>query len=398
MFKKESKAKKVKVKKNKAPKQAKKVKEKKDAYKVHMIDDIIVRILQWRDRDTFWTKDKIFFFRQFAYLSAGGIGIVDSVKLIHQNTDNFAVKEISKNILHYLNEWKTLAYALNRMPDYFDEWDVNIIKAGEETWNLTRVLKSLADEYGYLNTVKNKYVWAMIYPLMLLIIAFGAIILLFVVALPKIFQIMDGFTGIEIPVLTRILKSMSDFLAGNWKPMGIGVILLGIFTSVFLSTSVWKKTFNNFLMSLPLIGKMTKYYYLVKRCRYMIVMLSSGMGYVQTFQLLRDILWIHSYQEMIEHVLIWLQKWERIFEALQHETHIIPTNVSAMIKVGEESANLEEALGNILSMYQEELDVLMNRLSKVIEPIMMIFIGAVVMVVAGWVFGLILTIMEGAGM
>ncbi|HPC34532.1 MAG TPA: type II secretion system F family protein, partial [Candidatus Absconditabacterales bacterium] len=117
-----------------------------------------------------------------------------------------------------------------------------------------------------------------------------------------------------------------------------------------------------------------------------------------TFKTLRDILNIPPYQGMIERVLAGLQRGEKIYDSLKYETNLIPGNVSVLIKVGEETANLENSVDNVLKMYQEELNMTINSLSKVIEPIMLVLIGIVVVVIASGVFGLILQIMEGAGM
>jgi len=125
-------------------------------------------------------------------------------------------------------------------------------------------------------------------------------------------------------------------------------------------------------------------------------MLISGMNYVETFKTLRDILNIPPYQNMIERILVWLQKWEKIYDSLKYENFLVPGNVSVLIKVWEETANLENSIDNVLKMYQEELNVTINWLSKVIEPIMLVLIGLIVVVIASWVFGLILQIMEGA--
>jgi len=122
------------------------------------------------------------------------------------------------------------------------------------------------------------------------------------------------------------------------------------------------------------------------------------MNYIQTFQLLRAILGIPAYQDMLERVLLWLQKGETIYAGLVDETELVPSDVSVMIKVGEESANLTNSIENILTMYESELNLLINRLAKVIEPVMLVFIWWIVVVIARGIFGLILQIMEGVGM
>ena len=128
------------------------------------------------------------------------------------------------------------------------------------------------------------------------------------------------------------------------------------------------------------------------------LLLNSGLNYIQTFQLLRDILGIAAYQDMIQRVLEGLNRGESIYQSLKDETELIPSDVSVMVKVGEETANLANSLDNILHMYENDLDSIISRLAKVIEPIMLVLIGGVIVVIALGVFGLILQIMQGAGL
>ena len=100
------------------------------------------------------------------------------------------------------------------------------------------------------------------------------------------------------------------------------------------------------------------------------------------------------YQELIERVLAWLQKWEPIYSALKWEVDLIPSNVVVLIKVWEETANLQNSIGNILTIYKEELDSTIDRISKVIEPVMLVFIWALVALIAAWVFGIIYQMMD----
>jgi len=124
------------------------------------------------------------------------------------------------------------------------------------------------------------------------------------------------------------------------------------------------------------------------------LMMSAGMNYIQTFQLLRDILGIAAYENMIERILVGLGKGETIYSTLQYETDLIPSDVSVMIKVGEETANLSNSLDNVLKMYEDDLNTIISQSSKIIEPVMLIFVGGIVVVIALGIFGLILQIME----
>ena len=360
------------------------------------LDKVIVSTLQSIDRRNFGTKDKILFFRELSYLLSGGVSFSDAMELISTTSSSYAIKEIAKTISEYIHQGKSLSYALNRLPAYFDQWDYSIVKAGEASGNLPQVLQSLSQEYVYVSEIKNKYIWALMYPAILLVIAVAAVFALFLLVLPSVFSIADSFTAVKLPWITQMLRDMTLFFQQQRKLLLSIILWLSLAGWIFFSSDTGKKRWFAILLSIPLIGKMTKYFYLVRWCRYMKLLLNSWLNYVQTFQLLRDILWITAYQDMIERVLANLNKGQSIYASLKDETYLLPSDVAVMIKVGEESANLSNSLDNILHMYESDLDNLIGRLAKVIEPIMLIFIGGVILVIALGIFGLILQIMQGA--
>jgi type II secretory pathway component PulF len=124
-------------------------------------------------------------------------------------------------------------------------------------------------------------------------------------------------------------------------------------------------------------------------------MISAGMSYVEVFNLLKEILQIPAYTIVLEQVTEGLNKGQSIYDSLKYETNLIPTNAIVLMKVGEETANMPQALENIISIYEEDLNNLLNNLSKIIEPVMLVLIGGVIIVIATGVFGVITQIMEG---
>jgi len=145
------------------------------------------------------------------------------MNIIGQSSDNYALKEISKNILAFLRRGKSFSYALNRLPDYFDQGDYTIVKAGEMSGNLPMILQSLATEYVYVKDMKNKYVGALIYPAILIVVAIVAVLALFLLVLPNIFAIAESFHNLQLPWITKTLRNISIFFQTQWKVM-LGVI------------------------------------------------------------------------------------------------------------------------------------------------------------------------------
>lgn len=361
-----------------------------------LLEQLIIPVMQSMDKSSFSAKEKILFYKELVYMLRGGVSIVQAIDTIKKSTTNYALKTIATSILYYLNEGKSFSYALSRLPEYFDESDSAIVRTGESTGTLDVVLQELANEYSYLHSIKNKYRSALTYPVILILMSLGAVLFLFSSVLPGILEMFSGEMD-KLPLITRVLKSLSDFFVNSWKTilviLATGLAVVGIYAT----TDQGKKQLSKLMMSLPLLGQMTKTYYLIKWARYMKLMIGAGLDYVQTFRLLRGVLAIPAYQEMIEKVMAGLQVGKTIYDSLKEETHLIYPNVAVMIKVGEETAHLEESMNNIIAMYQEELDTAITQFSKVLEPAILIVMGVLVALVASGIFGVVFSVMENVG-
>lgn len=360
-----------------------------------IMDKIIEYFLNSSDKSSFSWKDKILFYKELVYMMKWWVPLLETMKTIQRTSDNAAVKRVAKEIYGYLDEGKELSYAINRLPEYFDEWDAAIIKTWETSGNLPDVLQSLAEEYAYLSDIKQKYIGAMIYPAALIIISIIAVIYLFWFVLPGIFDTLSGSIT-EMPTITMILKRFSDFVVNYRQEVVIFWFLLILLIITYSATEKGKKQMYKSLINAPIVWNMTKSYYLIKWSRYMKLMIGSGMDYVDTFRLLRDVLKIPLYQSMIEQVLADISIGKSLYEPISQHSDIIPSNVAVLIKVWEETANLENAMQNVIDIYQEELDNSIKNFSKAIEPFILIFVWWIVLMIALWVFSLIFAVMDSA--
>ena len=174
----------------------------------------------------------------------------------------------------------------------------------------------------------------MIYPVALIIISIVAVIYLFGFVLPGIFESLASSIAVEdMPTITMILKNFSDFTVNYWQRILLFGVLLILLAITYAATEKGKRQMYKFMLTMPIIGNMTKSYYLIKWARYMKLMIGSGMDYVDTFRLLRDILDIPLYQSMIERVLSDISVGKSLYEPISEHTDIIPSSVSVLIKV-----------------------------------------------------------------
>lgn len=360
-----------------------------------MLEGYIRQYLEFKEKAGFGLKDKIFLFRELAYLLQGGVSLLEAAQTIAERGDTAPQRYIGKQIALMLKEGRQLSYAFSRLPDYFNSSDVYIVRSGEASGNLVKVLTSLSREYHFLRTLQGKYISALTYPVLLFVVSIIAVFVLFIVILPGIFSIADQFPGIEMPMVTRVMMFISDVMKNNVAAICIIIGLLCFILSIIFSSERGKKRGFAQLLRMPLIGKMTKYYYLIKFFRYMRIMQYAGMPYLVTFQMLKDIMRIGAYEELLEDMIMQVKRGETIHEVFLRYMDIIPANASLLVKVGEETANLPEALGNIVEIYEEDLNNMLSNLSKIIEPVLIVFVGGVVVMIAFSVFGIITTILSG---
>ena len=161
-----------------------------------MFDSIFERYIETKEKSWFGMKQKLLFFRELGYLLWGGIWIQEAVRIIGRDGDTAAQRFIWNQIAISTNEGKTLTNSMIRLGEYFGASDIAIIKSWESSGNLVTVLRSLAAEYAFLHSLRSKFIGAITYPVVLLIIALIAIVVLFVWILPWIFSIASEFPGV----------------------------------------------------------------------------------------------------------------------------------------------------------------------------------------------------------
>lgn len=358
------------------------------------LDDIIVKILKFRDANTFGTRDKVFLFKEFGYLLQWGVSLIESADIISSSTTNFALKMICAQINTNLRAGDTLSKTLSRLPKYFNDGDISIIRSWEGSGELAKVMLYLSGEYEYLDGIKSKYTGAMIYPMILILISMGAIYVLFVTILPSVMGIMQQFDTIQIPWTTQMMLSLSDFLTHQKYKLAIWLIMILLFLFTIWSSEQWQKYFFGLLLRIPVIGQLTQYYFLIKFFRYMKLMLSSGLNYVDTMWFLKDIMGVAAYTEMIDQILNTIKSGGTIYSVLVQYPLLIPTNLAVLFKVGEQTGNITQAIDNGITMYQQDLNKNLDNLSKIIEPVLIIFVWGIVAMIAISVFGIIGAILD----
>ena len=359
-----------------------------------MIDDLIKQLIINSDKGSFGIKDKILLFKELGNLLKGWIGIAEGLKIVGDNSDNYAIKDLAYTLKEQVNQGKSLSSSLLKFPQYFDETDIATVQSGESSGNLDDILLMIGWEYAYINTLKKKFVGALTYPIILITVSLWAVLALFMFILPAIFEIADQFDAQELPWVTRILKQFSEYLAANGLSIWWVLLFVGFAIFVFVSTEKGQKKFYELLFWVPVIGKMIKAYYLIRFSRYTKMLLESGINYRTIFKMLKSVISNPVFTPVFEKTISWLDRGLTIYDCIKDDTTLIPSSVASLIKVWEQTATLPHTFDTVIGIYQEELDHYIANLSKLIEPVMLIFVWGIVIMIALWVFGVIMNIMD----
>ncbi len=342
----------------------------------------------------FTLKDKIFFLKELSYLLNWWVSIPTALQTIWENTEDETVMYICEEIYNMIKKWETLSRALSILDEYFTEWDVNIISSGEWIWELPKVLKQLADEYENLHSIRVKYISAMIYPAILILIIIWALVIIFKMILPWFLNIVSSFPWTKIPESTKILMNINSYLEHNGNSLLIWVIIFFLVVWIFVSTEDGRKFFSGLFVKIPLVWKIFRLYYVVYFLRYFSLLIYSWLPITKVFLYLRWVMTNPFYKQMCDEVIINLNKWESFVPVMKNYTNIIPSDVVVLLKVWEETANLQEAAKNAIWLYEEEFNKIVDNLSKIIEPVLILFVGGIIWFVALSLFSMVTGVLD----
>lgn len=322
-------------------------------------------------------KNKTIFCRHLAVMIASGLSLSKALTILEQQEKNPTFKKAIGKIAEDVKKGVSFADAMKNHSTVFDAVFVSMVHVGEISGNLEEVLKILADQMEKDHRLISKVRGAMIYPsiILLAMIAIGILMMMFVI--PKISGIFEDF-GAELPLMTRLIIRVSDFMAAN-----VAVTLGGIFLSVvllrlFMKTKWGVLIFHKAYLKAPILGKVIIKVNSARFARILSSLLDSGISLVQALKITSDTLGNHYFKEAVSTAASRVQKGINLSEILGTENSVFPYLVIQMIQVGEETGKTPQVLKELAIFYEEEINQVTQNLSSIIEPVLMIIIGTAV--------------------
>ncbi len=322
-------------------------------------------------------RDIVIFTRQFATMIDAGLPLVQCLEILSSQADNKTLGKTLGTIQNDVEGGAAYAEALNKHPKIFDELYVNMVAAGETGGILDTILNRLAAYMEKAMALKKKVKSAMVYPSTILAVAVGVVAILMVFVIPKFADMFTGMGG-ELPMLTRMVINMSNF-AASYKMLFIigGFILFIILYRRYYSTENGKRRMDGIFLRLPIFGPLIRKVAVAKFTRTLGTMLSSGVPLLDALEICAKTAGNKVVEDAVFKTKDSISEGKTIAEPLE-ETGVFPPMVVQMINVGEATGALDAMLSKIADFYDEEVDVAVEALTSLMEPVMMVFLGGAI--------------------
>lgn len=326
------------------------------------------------------SKDLSVFTRQFSVMIDAGLPLVQCLEILAQQQENKYFQQVLMQVRQDVEEGSTLAAAMARHPRVFDQLYTNMVEAGETGGILDLILQRLSTYIEKIVKLKRDVISAMIYPAAVVVLAIAAVAVIMVVVIPQFQAIFLGLLGPgeQLPLPTRIVVGISNFLAG-WG----GLIILATIVAIALAVRFYYKTpggrrnIDWTLLRIPILGDILRKVAVARFSRTLSTLLSSGVPILQSLDITARTAGNVIIEEAIVKVRSGVERGESFVEPLK-ATEVFPHMVAQMIGIGEQTGALDAMLGKIADFYEQEVDAAIANLLTLIEPILIGFLGVTI--------------------
>jgi type IV pilus assembly protein PilC len=328
------------------------------------------------------TRDIVIFTRQFATMINSGLPLVQSLSILASQTENKALKEVTKQVVFDVEAGNTRADAFSRHPKAFSGLFVNMVAAGEAGGILDTILLRLATFLEKNDALIRKVKSAMVYPAVIMSVAAIAITVLLIFVIP-VFQSMFASVSMELPLPTRVVIGLSEFLIGYWWAIGLTVAGSVFLVKQYYATPDGHKNIDRLMINSPILGDVIRKSAVSRFTRTLGTLISSGVSILDGLEITAKTSGNRVIHDAVMESRASIAGGETIAAPLER-SKVFPPMVISMIAVGEQTGGLDEMLSKIADFYDEEVDVAVGTLLSLMEPVMIVVLGVVVggMVVA----------------
>lgn len=319
------------------------------------------------------SKDLVLFSRQLATLIGARVPLLQALRILYAQITSKQLMLVTQDLIASIENGESLSLALAKHPDVFGNVYVSLVKSGEVSGTLNRSLNYLADQLEKDYALKSKVRSALTYPIFIIVTLVGVGFLMFKFVLPKLTAVLLEQGG-ELPLTSRILISITDFINAYWWLILValgGLIVAGKF---YVGTTDGRYVWDRLKIKVPIISGIFERIYLARFARNLSTLVAGGIPIIQALQIIAEIINNVIYRDIILKASTQLANGRSISDSLQGNPEFPPI-VTQMVRVGEETAQLDDILSKLAAFYEKEVDDRVAILTTLLEPLIMIVLG-----------------------
>ncbi|MGC9599208.1 MAG: type II secretion system F family protein [Minisyncoccia bacterium] len=345
--------------------------------------------------DRISVQERINFARHLSLVVKAGLPIFEGLKIIQEQTESSVLRRVIESLIADVNSGKFLADGLQRYQGLFGDFFINIVRVGESSGTLAKNLLYLAEELGRQKALQTKVRSAMIYPLVILVATLGVAGFLTFYVFPKLIPVFSGL-NIQLPITTRMLLATLTFLRNDGLYVLAGVVAVFVLSKLVLKrVTPIRYFFDELFVFIPVVSDLTVSVNMVNFTRVLGLLLKSGVKIVESIDITRNTFANLVYRQILTKASDEVRKGSELGIFLSAEKRHFPPLVSGMVRIGENTGNLEENLEYLAQYYDEEVDTKLHSLTALIEPLMLLMMGLIVGFVALSIITPIYSISQG---
>ncbi len=333
------------------------------------------------------------FTRQFSTLQDAGLPVLRSLKILEGQMKPGVLKNALMDVVDDVESGSTLSEAFGKHPKCFDRLYVNMVKAGEAGGALETILKRLADFKEKSQTLQRRVIGAMVYPVVVILVAVGILTGIMIWIIPKFKKIFVEF-GLPLPMLTQMLISVSDWVATYWYVLPLFPLCWWLMIKLIRLNRTGSYVLDRIWLWVPLIGKIIEKTIVARTMRTLGTLVASGVPILEALAITRETCNNAVFERMYTRIYESIREGDTIAQPLK-ESRLVDDMVVNMIDVGEETGDLDTMLYKIADVYDEEVNVLVDSLLKLLEPMMTVILGGMVGLIVIALFMPLIGLLEG---
>lgn len=321
--------------------------------------------------------------RQMATLLGASVPMGETLNALVDQTEKQKLKVVLSEVKERVNEGSSLADSLGKHPKIFNELFVQMVRAGERSGALSGVLERLANFNEASVKLRGKIQGAMLYPILMAIIGVCILTGLFIFIVPKMKDLLESVNGNDatLPIPTQLV-----FLVGDALTSGLACVLAVVAVAAFFGFRYWvrnngKRAWHNFLLKVPLLGKLNRMVAVSRFCRTLATLLTSGVPILAALAIVKNVVGNVVIEEAVEDASKNIQEGQSIAAPLKKSGQF-PAMVIHMIAIGERTGELETMLVNVADAYESQVDSTIEGLTGLLGPLMIVAMGGAVFFVA----------------